>query len=288
MKIAISAYSFNALIQQGKETQFSCIALAKKLGFEAIEFITLAPHDGSNKKDYAQKLRDEATRQEIEISCYSVGANLLSGNLQEELEKIKEELAIAEILQAPYFRHDLGFSLPSDQVGRKKGVQGQLVNLVTACREITEAAAKKNIHTLVENHGQIFQDPDWLEKVITEVQHPNFGLLMDLGNFICGDVDPILACGQLLPLADYIHAKDFHLKKGNEDYPGEPFGKTRSRNFYRGAIIGHGNIPLKQCLTMIKDSHYTGYLAIEFEGMEDPITGVRLGYENLKKMIEEQ
>jgi sugar phosphate isomerase/epimerase len=38
---------------------------------------------------------------------------------------------------------------------------------------------------------------------------------------------------------------------------------------------------------MIKASGYDGYLSLEFEGMEDCLTGTRVGLDNLKRLWSE-
>ena len=43
MKLAVSSYSFQQYLQDGRLTQLSCIAKAKELGFDAIEFTDLEP-----------------------------------------------------------------------------------------------------------------------------------------------------------------------------------------------------------------------------------------------------
>ena len=62
---------------------------------------------------------------------------------------------------------------------------------------------------------------------------------------------------------------------------------TRGGNFFKGAIIGCGVVPVKQCIRILKRAGYDGYLSIEFEGSEDCIYGITKGYENLKRFIAE-
>ena len=58
-------------------------------------------------------------------------------------------------------------------------------------------------------------------------------------------------------------------------------------NYLRGTIIGHGDVPVVQCLRALKGAGYDGYLAIEFEGMEDCMMGIQIGLNNLKKYVAE-
>ena len=46
MKPSVSSYSFARLMGPGGMTQLDCVKKAAELGFEAIEFTELQPHDG--------------------------------------------------------------------------------------------------------------------------------------------------------------------------------------------------------------------------------------------------
>ena len=74
---------------------------------------------------------------------------------------------------------------------------------------------------MVENHGFFCQDSVRVEKLVTAIDHPNFGVLLDMGNFLCADDNPTTAVGRLLPYTFHCHAKDFHIKPGTDPYPGE-------------------------------------------------------------------
>ena len=36
-----------------------------------------------------------------------------------------------------------------------------------------------------------------------------------------------------------------------------------------------------------ENNNYNGVLSIEFEGIEDPLTGIEIGFENLKSYVEQ-
>ena len=138
---------------------------------------------------------------------------------------------------------------------------------------------------MVENHGYFAQDSLRVEKLITAVGHPNFGVLVDMGNFLCVDEAPQDAVGRLMPYAFHVHAKDFHVKSGNEPDPGTGWFTSRGGNYLRGAIIGHGIVPIVQCLKIMKSKGYNGVLSIEFEGMEEPLRGLEIGLQNLRRYV---
>ena len=99
----------------------------------------------------------------------------------------------------------------------------------------------------------------------------NFGMLVDIGNFSCADESSVTAVGRAAPYARHVHAKDFHIKSGMLDNPGDGWFMSRGGNYLRGAIIGHGDIPVKQCISTLARAGYDGYVTIEFEGLEDPM-----------------
>lgn len=284
MRISASSYSFNRLLKEGKETQFSVISIAKDIGFDDMEFVDILPPEGVSKEEYALKLKGECERLGMEISSYTFGADLLKETEEEqraEIERVKKQVDIAEILGVKVLRHDATFD------SRGLGFDVALPRLSEACREITEYAEAKGIKTTVENHGHFCQDSIRVEKLYNAVNHPNFGLLCDMGNFVCVDEDPAIAVSRVAPYAFYVHAKDFHLKSGEGTDPGEGYAKTRGGNYRRGAIVGHGDVPVKSCLSALKMAGYKGGIAIEFEGMEDNITALKIGLANLKRYIEE-
>ena len=284
MKVAVSSYSFQKLLKDGTYNQFSIIEKAKEIGFGAIEFVDINPHDGTDKKEYAKKLREECVRVGMEISAFTFGADFLNGSdgdTKTEIERVKSQIDIAEILGAKVIRHDA-----------TSGIEGKTFEMVLpvladACREVTEYAQKKGIKTTVENHGFFCQDSSRVLALYSAVNHDNFGLLCDMGNFLCVDENPLNAVSKVAPFASYVHAKDFHVLPAEGTDPGAGFFRSREGNYLRGAIIGHGNVPVKACLYVLKRAGYDGYVTIEFEGLEDNILALTTGLENLKRYIKE-
>ncbi|MCK5802534.1 MAG: sugar phosphate isomerase/epimerase [Lentisphaeria bacterium] len=288
MKIGVSSYSYSRLVRAGTMQQIEVIAKAKEMGFDVIEFSTIAVPEGKTLAAYAAELRAEAEKVGIEIANYTIGADFLKGSdgdLAAEIERVKAEVDIAEILGVPGMRHDATGGFAADHVG-PKSFDAALPRLAEGCRGVTEYAATKGIKTMVENHGHFCQDSIRVEKLVTAVDHPNFGVLIDMGNFVCADDDPPTAVGRLMPYAFHCHAKDFHLKPGTDVFPGTGWALTRGGNFRRGAMIGHGNVPVLQCVRVMKKAGFDGVLSIEFEGMEEVISGIQNGLDNLRRFVE--
>lgn len=289
MKIGVSSYSFSRLVSSGAMSQLDVISKAKEMGFDVIEFSTFALPEGETPLTFAPRVKEECDRVGIKIANYTIWGDFIngsSGNLDDEIERLKDEVRVAHILGSPGMRHDATWGFPAGYKGARS-FDDALPILAKGCRAVTEFAADLGIRTMVENHGYFAQDSDRVEKLVSMVNHPNFGLLVDMGNFLCVDEDPAKAVGRVMPYAFHVHAKDFHVKPGNEPNPGSGWFPSRGGNYLRGAIIGHGVVPIVQCLRIMKGKGYDGVLSIEFEGMEDPLTGITVGLDNLKRYVAE-
>ena len=289
MKFAVSSYSLSSLVSKGEKTEKELIPLAKEIGFDGIEFAEIHTPEGKDKSEYAKELKEECDRVGIEPVQYSVGADFIygsDGDLEKEIDRLKKEVDIAVLLGVKGMRHDAtgGYK---DEERKYKGFPQALPRITEGYRAVTEYAEEKGIRTMIENHGYFCQDSDRVERIITGVSHKNFGALIDMGNFLCADENPVTAVSRLAPFVSYLHAKDFHVKSGSEFAPCDGFFKTRGGNYLRGSVLGHGNVPVYQVLSIIKDAGYNGYITLEFEGHEDAVTACKWGLNTLKAMCED-
>ena len=285
MKTSVSSYSYSNYMKNSGKNQLDLVPLAKEMGFDAIEFTDLRPSEGESQADFARRIRAEADRVGIEISSYTIGADLLNADsLDEEVERLKGQVDVAAILGVKVMRHDATGGYKGAE-RTYKTFEDALPVLAEGCRRVTEYAATKGIQTTVENHGQFAQDSVRVEKLVHAVGHPNFGLLCDIGNFLCADDPSVTAVSRVAPFARHVHVKDFHVKSGSEPNPGKGYFTSRGGTYLRGAILGHGNVPVYQCLRILKQSGYDGYVSIEFEGIEDNLPALEIGLANLKNYI---
>ena len=279
MKTCVSSYSYGKYMSEKYLGIFAVIEHAAKSGFDGIEFVE---GDWQNEPGLPEKMREHCEKCGITPVAYLVGADLLDG--KEEIARVEGLVDIAERLGTKLMRHDVCSGVRGRKYGR--GYDDVLPVLADRAREITKYAEQKGIRTMTENHGQFSQDACRVEKLINKVAHPNFGALVDIGNFLCVDEDPNISVGIMAPYAFHVHAKDFFVKSGMEVNPGEGWFTSRAGNYLRGTIIGHGNAGVAQSIKTIVNSGYDDYITVEFEGMEDNIQGIELGLKNLKKFIE--
>ena len=280
MKIGVSSYSFHRLVASKQMTQLEVIAKAKEIGFDVIEFSTLDIDE--TPEAFAPKIAEECARVGIEVGNYTIGGNFHKGDWRTEAKRLESEVRAAKLMGAPGMRHDVSYGPPA---GGSQLWEDNLEALANGCRAVTEFAATQGIRTMMENHGFFAQDSRRVEQLMNAVAHPNFGWLVDMGNFMCADEAPEKAVARAMPYAFHVHAKDFYWKDGSLPNPGQGWFQTRAGHYLKGAIIGHGVVPIVHCLRLMKQAKYQGVLSIEFEGMEEPLTGVAVGLENLRRYV---
>lgn len=132
-------------------------------------------------------------------------------------------------------------------------------------RKLTQFAAPHGINVIVENHGGLSSNGQWLAATITQVAHPRCGTLPDFGNFRISateEYDRYKGVAELMPFAKGVSAKsnDFD-DKGNEV-----------------------RIDYARMLKIVLDAGYTGFIGIEYEGDRlSEADGVRATLDLLKR-----
>ena len=133
--------------------------------------------------------------------------------------------------------------------------------------KLVAAAKPFGLSVIVENHGGLSSDGNWLVGVIKAVNDPACGTLPDFGNWRDGGgtlVDPVRNVGLVMPFAKGVSAKSYDFDKdGNEtllDYP--------------------------KLIEVVKKAGYTGAIGIEYEGKKlSEAEGIRATKALLERLI---
>lgn len=279
MKYGVSAYSFSQYMSKTGADYIQVCDMAKEMGYETIEFIDLSldVQPAESLTALAKTIRAHCEEIDLPISAYTVGADFL--NHENEVERIKGQVDIAHALGAKVMRHDACWGLPEGMSWREA-----IEKMAPLIRQVTIYAASKGIKTCTENHGYILQDAERVETLIRTVDHPNYGWLVDMGNFLCADDNPLRAVTIAAPYAFHVHVKDFLVKPFDADQPGDGWCPSRNGNYLRGTVAGHGVVPIKKCLSILKNAGYDGVVSYEFEGMEDNLSALRAAVKFIKSV----
>lgn len=283
MKIGVSSYSFSQYLKSGRLDLISVIRKSADMGFEAIEYTDLPKGEPEDRKVLAKQIKAEAAICGLELSAYVVGGSLLCETpeaQQAEVDRLKGELDIAATLGVKLFRYDVVRKLPPH-----RSFESVLEAVAPAMRQIAEYGASLGIMTMIENHGYAFQDYDRIEKIYVAVGHENFGLLLDIGNFLCADQDNVMCVSRLAHLARHVHLKDFRIFDYYSGCDGTGCFKTRACNLLLGTAVGHGDAKTAQCLSILREAGYDGYVDIEFEGPEDCVAELEKGLDFCREFL---
>lgn len=285
MKISVSTYSFWQAVHSNVLANEDLLQKAKDMGFHGIEFAGLSVPNGTAKNEYALSIAEKAADIGIEITCYSIGGNFLCDDPATEIKRIKDEVYTAHCLGTKYMRHDM-CPAPYSLGKGYRSFEKNLPLLIECAKEVTEYAKELGIKTMVENHGFFCQDSDRIEALVDGVNSPNYGALIDLGNFLCVDEDPAQAVGVLKNYTFHVHAKDFCFCDGNVPPAGDGWIFTRGGNYIKGTTIGDGVVPVEKCLRILKSSGFDGNITLEYEGTGDCLKEIETGKKRLEEILE--
>ena len=80
MKIAVSTYSFQRLINAGGMSQLDCIRQAREMGFDGVEIMELFPPEGMEREEYAGRIASLCRSLDLPVVNYTVSADFLDGS----------------------------------------------------------------------------------------------------------------------------------------------------------------------------------------------------------------
>jgi sugar phosphate isomerase/epimerase len=265
------------------------VARFSDAGAAGIEFAGFDPFRADpNPVRTAARLRRRAQKVGIEVVGYCVSAELLTPPKEQQrtVAALRTHVDVARELGVRSMRHDVtrGFGEWSKGVAGAPTFANALKTVVPVIREVADYGADRGVATSMENHGFFMQAAERVERLLKAVNHRNFRLTIDLGNFLCVNDDPLKAVARLGKYVVMAHAKDFHVRP-KDRMPATGWFATPTPIALRGAIAGHGVLDLPRQIALLRKAGYDGWLSLEFEGIEDPLVAIRLGLEYLKSLV---
>ena len=240
---AICAYSFRNQLQNGSLTYEGLIRMAAELGVDGVDLTTYWLPDTTDQTLFA--LKRVAYRSGISLYNIGIRARMAqpSADLQAaEVETVRKWLEVAERLGAAHMRI-FGGAIP------KGATEDQAVAwAVETLKRSADEAAKKGITLGVEDDGGITTNADRTVEIVKKAGSPWVGINLDIGNFPDDAYAQIEMCA---PYATNVHFKpNVHVARTSQpaDWP--------------------------RVLKILGAAGYQGYLALEYESTDDPMTVV--------------
>ena len=148
--------------------------------------------------------------------------------------------------------------------------------LADGMSKLCAEAKEFNMNILIENHGGLSSNGEFIASLMEKVNLDNFGTLPDFGNFWDRDkkvlFDPYAGTKAMLPYAKAVSAKTYDLVAGKNYL-------VKNRHF------GY-EIDVERMMKLTVESGYKGWVGIEYEGA-NPSKNEIEGILQSKKMLEE-
>lgn len=245
-----------------------CWSAVRLLGAEALE-VNVAPNldcPGLFHPNRKYSLATDAGRQTLAADLAGSGsriaafmmANRLDERLEEELEWTRRLVKAASRLGVEVIRIDV--------VPRKLRGDAFLTFAIEACRKLCALAADTPIRYGVENHGQITNDPAFLEKLFAGVGSAKLGMTLDVANFYwwghpLSEVYAIYE--RFAPRAFHTHCKSIRYPEDKRNIKREMGWEYAKYN----CPIHEGDIDFKRVIEILRRANYQGDLCVEDESL---------------------
>lgn len=262
--ISLAQWSLNQMLKKGDLKNIDFPAFTKKeFGIQAVEYVNQFFMDKAKDKNYLKDLKDRTASEGVKNVLIMID-NEGGLGVQDGKERKKAVENHFKWVEAAQFLGAHSIRVNAYGKGKKKDVAGAVIDSLT---ELSNFAKDYNINVIVENHGGYSSDGKWLSKVMKKVNLPNCGTLPDFGNFTI----------------DREKGVEYDRYKGMEDLV--PFAKAISAKCYNFDENGNETkIDFKRMLSIVKESGYTGYVGIEYEGKQmGEIEGVKAAKALLEK-----
>jgi L-ribulose-5-phosphate 3-epimerase len=217
---------------------------AKRLGFEAVEYVNQFFMDKATDRDYINEMKKRAADNGVKsllIMCDNEG-RLGDPDEGERIKTVENHYKWADAakqLGCHSIRVNAASTGPYDEQ-QKFAADG--------LSRLCEYGAKLGLNVIVENHGGFSSNAEWLVGVMEMVDMPNCGTLPDFGNFDRGPegyrVDIYESVGKLMPYAVSVSAKSYDFDEN---------GDETLIDYYR-------------MVNVVLNSGYKGYINVEYEG----------------------
>jgi len=282
--IAISSYSFHRLLKSGEARLEDTPRLARECGADAIEIATGGTLGPALDEAMAARLADAADAADVAIVGFALAADLLDesgGTDDAAVQEVIAQVRAAASIGVDRVRHDAAWRGANDDCS-DEAWDAALWPLTKACRAIATAGAASGVRTSIENHG-LFLAAVWrVHQLLESVQHPNFGVTLDLGNLLWAPQDIVESTRLLAPYAVTVHVKDF--KTASQDpaawptYPGGPKALP--------VALGSGDLPLAAQIDVVLDADVSPLWVAEFEGPHGDVRAeAKQSFEWLRKQL---
>jgi L-ribulose-5-phosphate 3-epimerase len=270
-RIAVATYSFWQFKNRDYRDLFKCFDLAADMGFDAVEILhrqMTAEDDGT-----LQKLKQRAFVNGLAICGFSTHQGFLNPAEAVRKQNVDHTIKCIEMaykLGIPTMRVNTGTwgtSKNFDELMKNRGIEPPkpghtdeegfkwVIDGLTACLKTAE---KCGVTLGLENHWGLGRTPEGVLRCVDAIQSPWLKVTMDTGNFL---EDPYDRLEKLAPRTVLV----------------------QSKTYFGGGTWYTLDLDNDRIAALLRKHGYRGYVSLEFEGKEDPLTAIPKSLAVLRK-----
>ncbi len=255
-KISLAQWSLHRELQSKRLDHLDFARTAKQdFGIEAIEYVNSFFKDKARDAAYLKEMNTRAAGEGVTqhlIMCDG------EGQLGDP-DAAKRGVAVENHRKWVEAAKTLGCATIRVNAASAGSFDEQQKLAADGLRRLTEIGASMDINVVVENHGGLSSNGQWLAGVMKMVGHPRCGTLPDFGNFY--EYDRYQGVADLMPFAKAVSAKTHDFDEAGNDT----------------------NKDYRRLMKTVLDAGFHSWVGIEYEGSKIP---EREGISRTKQLLE--
>lgn len=269
-RIAVSTYSFWQFRHDHLRSIEKCIDLAAEWGFDGVEILHRQMKDESN--GYLQRLKQRAFVNGLDLCGFSTHQGWVSPDPEVRRKNTQHTIHCIELSYAlgiPTMRVNTGrwgTSGSFDDLMKNRGVEPVLDGytddqgfewVIEGLTDCLPTAERCGVTLGLENHWGLGRTPEGVMRIVNAIDSPWLRTTLDTGNFL---EDPYDRLELMADAAVLVQAK----------------------TYYGGGLWYEVELDYDRIAQLLKRHNYRGYVSLEFEGRDDPMTGIPRSLELLR------
>jgi sugar phosphate isomerase/epimerase len=273
-QISLAEWSLNHDIrecrgEEGRYVNLDFPRVARQMGFDAVEYVNQCFFDKAQETAYLTELKTICEGEGVRSLLIMCDREGFLGDRDDAARTLAVEnhykwVEAAQFLGCHSIRVN-AYSQPDQPFEEQQRLAAD------GLRRLCEFADPHGINVIVENHGGLSSNGQWLAGVMQLVDHPRVGTLPDFGNFVLNpqtgeEYDRYKGVEEMMPYAKAVSAKTMDFDEN---------GECVETDYHR-------------MMKIVLDAGYRGYVGIEYEGPNySSDDGIRLTKELLERVRDE-
>ncbi len=271
--IGVSTYSFSRA-GPGRRSISACIDMAAEMGFDGVEILHNQMPDDSNPA--LQLLKKQAHSLGLAFMGFSTHQDFLSPDAedrQRNVERTVSQIQVAAALGIPTMRINTGRwnTIGSfNELMANKGIEPMIEGyteeeafgwVIDSIEQVLPRAEECGVVLGLENHWGLGRTASGVLRIVETIDSPWLQITLDTGNFFedLYEQQEMLAASRV------------------------PVTLVQAKTYFGGGVWYELDIDYGRVAAILRRHGYRGWISLEFEGREDPATGVPKSLELMRE-----